>query len=156
MAGSRGCSSVSRSTAAVTCPHRHSACSSLSPARPRHRPYSRKPLPAWEAWATAPLHPAGERARSPHSHSAGAGGGTRLQPSGVALRESCHRSRLLLRPRCPLQPLDFLWGQGMECPQARVAVRPSAAHRYTARYNHSFSITGIMHRTRLFIRSAMR
>lgn len=138
---------------------------SAPPTRPRHGLDGRKPSPAWEARATAPLHPAG----SPHwgkgtqppqplcsgqmeGHEAAAHWG-----GPVGEEDACfHRSGLPLRPRCPLQPFDFLWGDGTECLQPRAAISPSAAHRYTAHNHHGFSFTGTMHGTRLFIRSAMR
>lgn len=142
----------------------HSTRSSQPPARPRHGPTAGNPPQHGKAGPqlpfTPPALPTGERARSPHSHAAV--GEWRDQAAacwggpGGEEGARCQGSRLLLRPRCPLKTFAFLWGQGTERFQPRVVISPSAAHRYTACCNHSFSFTGTRHRTRLFVRSVMR
>lgn len=86
-AGGQGCFPALQ---LVTHRHRHNTRRSRSPARPRHRPYSRKPTPAWAAGATAalPLSLTGKGHTAPTTApTATAGGGTRLPPTVGVLGE---------------------------------------------------------------------
>ena len=144
-------------------PSQHTQFSAPSPPPPRALRQETRPSVGslgHSSPSPPPALPAGERARSPHRHSAVGGWRDKAAAhwgSPVGEEDArFHGSGLLLRPRCPRQPFDFLWGQGTECLQPRVGFRPSAAHRYIARYYRGFSFTGIMQRTRLFMRSVMR